>query len=657
MQSGENVQALHKTLEFIRFGSIFVLLIHFYEVCHPAFMAWGITLHLVDSIIFNLSKGMPLIAGVNSAKAVALGLLAIAQFGDKGKKSDKLTLGPALYYLIVGLLLYFISSLFLLTALQDSSMAELYITITALGFLSVMQGSARLSRLLHLKLGKDVFNETQQTFPQEERLLENEYSINLPAQYMLKGKVRKSWINIINPFRALIVLGTPGSGKSFFVIRHCITQHISKGFSMYLYDFKFPDLTKIAYNTALKNLDKYSKPVKFYVINFDDLSRSHRCNVLAPEGMLDLTDATESSRTIMIALNRTWAQKEGEFFTESSINFVTAIFWYLKQYKGGRFCTLPHAIELAQVEYDKLFPVLSLEPQIEVLINPFISALVRGAAEQLEGQIASAKIGLARLSSPSLYYILSGSDFTLDINNPDEPKIVAVGNNPGKVQIYGAVLSLCTERMLKIVNKKGKLKSSLIFDEFPTIYCGGISRQIATARSNKSATILGVQSSSQLRKDYGKDEAEVIMEVCGNIISGQVLGDSAKMLSDRIGRIMQERESVSINSNDTSVSKSTQLEAAIPASVIASLSSGEFVGAVADDPEQKIKYKGFHNQILNDIEALQKEESEYEDIPVIRSITEEIVLDEYYKVKRDIKNLIETEMAKIKSDPDLQEAA
>lgn len=657
MQSSESAHALQKTLEFIRFGSIVVLLIHFYATCHPAFVTWGVSLHIADTIIYNLSKGMPWLGGLNSGKAIAIFLLAIAQFGDKGKKDDKLTLGPALYYIIIGLLLYFISGLFLLMTAQETVLAEIYITVTSLGFLSILMGSARLSRLLHLKLGQDIFNETQQTFPQEERLLENEYSINLPAQYRLKGKIRKSWINLVNPFRGTIILGTPGSGKSFFVVRHCITGHIRKGFTMYLYDFKFPDLTRIAYNTALKNMDKYPKPPKFYVINFDDLTRSHRCNVLAPEGMLDLTDATESSRTIMIALNRTWAQKEGEFFTESSINFTTAIFWYLKQYKGGIYCTLPHAIELAQVEYDKLFPVLSLEPQIEVLINPFISALVRGAAEQLEGQIASAKIGLARLSSPSLYYVLSGSDFRLDINNPDEPKIVAVGNNPGKTQIYGAVLSLCTERMLKLVNKKGKLKSSLIFDEFPTIYCGGISRQIATARSNKSATILAAQSSAQLRKDYGKDESEVIMEVAGNIISGQVLGDSARMLSDRIGRIMQERESVSINSNDTSVSRSTQLEAAIPASVIAGLSSGEFVGAVADDPQQKIKHKGFHCEILNDIEAIQKEESEYQDIPVIRSITEEVVMDNYYKVKRDIKRLIDSEMAKIKDHPDMKAAA
>jgi len=440
------------------------------------------------------------------------------------------------------------------------------------------------------------------------------------------------------------------------VIRHVITQHIQKGFTFFLYDFKFPDLTVIAYNTALKNRDKYPVPPKLYIINFDDLSRSHRCNLLAPETMLDITDATESSRTIMLALNRMWIQKIGDFFVESAINFITAIFWFLKKYQGGRYCTLPHAIELSSVEYRKLFPVLSLEPDIEVLIGPFISAMLNNAQEQLEGQIASAKIGMARLASPSLYYILSGNDFSLDVNNPKAPKIVSVGNNPSKTQVYGAVISLCTERMLKLVNRKGQLKSSLVFDEFPTIFVNNIDTLIATARSNKVATTLAVQDLSQLRKDYGREQAEVIMNVCGNLISGQVLGDTAKQLSERLGKIMQERESLSINSQDTSVSLSTQLEAALQSSRISNLSSGEFVGAVADDPQQKIDLKAFHCQIQNDYEAIRAEEAAYQDLPIIRTINPDIVQQNYFQIKQDIKDIIDNEMAKIEKHPDYKKS-
>jgi hypothetical protein len=654
MQTGENHEALRKIFDMIRFSSILVLLLHFYATCFTALQEWHLTATIVNNVIFNLTTSIRVLNGIHGPKLVSLLLLVISLMGAKGKKCEKQQLAPLLYLLSVGLLFYFLSAWLLDIIAKPTTMATAYISVTVTGYLFFLSGGSRLSRLLFLKLNKDIFNELNETFPQEERLLENEYSVNLPAQYNLKGVIRKSWINIINPFRAMLVLGTPGSGKSYFVIRHVITQHIKKGFSFFIYDFKFPDLSRIAYNHLLQNQSAYTVKPKMYFINFDDLSRTHRCNVLYPDSLLDITDATESSRTIMLALNREWIKKAGDFFVESPINFTTAIFWYLKKYKQGKYCTLPHAIELAQVPYDRLFPVLSLETEIEVLINPFVSAYVNKAMEQLEGQIASAKIGLARLSSPSLYYVLSGNDFTLDVNNPEHPKLVCVGNNPSKQQIYGAVLSLYIERMLKLVNRKGQLKSSLVFDEFPTVYVNNIDNLIATARSNKVATTLGIQDFSQLRKDYGKEQADVIMNVAGNIISGQVIGETAKQLSDRIGKIMQERESVSINEQDTSVSHSTQLEAAIPPSKIANLSSGEFVGAVADDPQNKIKRKAFHAEILNDHEALAVEERGYRDIPVIRTLTQEEVMDNYYAIKKDITKIIEEEMEKIQSHPDMK---
>src|SRR5690606_38974228 len=141
------------------------------------------------------------------------------------------------------------------------------------GFLLVISGTTLFTRVIKSKLKDDIYNDDQETFPQEERRLENEYSINLPAKYLLKGKYRKSWINIINPFRGNLVMGTPGSGKSYFVIRHVITQHIRKGFSMFVYDFKLPDLSIIVYNTWLKYKHLYPVEPSFYVINFDDLDR------------------------------------------------------------------------------------------------------------------------------------------------------------------------------------------------------------------------------------------------------------------------------------------------------------------------------------------------------------------------------------------------
>jgi len=646
MNTGEDTQGLRKIIDFSRLISIVILSIHFYLCCYAAFKQWNLTAEISDRIISSIIK-TGLFNNIINPKLAALLFLAISLVGIKGKKDEKIQYGSIIAYLLTGLLLYFISVLCLYLNAEYETIAMLYIGITLTGYMLILTGGGLLSRLIRDKLKTDIFNNDNETFPQEERLLENEYSINLPAKYRLKNKVRDSWINFINPFRGMLVAGTPGAGKSYFVIRHIIDQHIRKGFTMFIYDFKYDDLSKIAYNKLLKYKDSYKIKPAFYLINFDDLSRSHRCNPLDPAGMDDITDATEASRTIMLGLNRDWIKKQGDFFVESPINFLTAIIWYLKRYEDGRYCTLPHVIELMQADYDPLFAVLQEEEEIKVLINPFVSAFQNKAKEQLEGQIASAKIGLARLSSPQLYYVLSGNDFTLDVNNPKEPKIVCVGNNPQKLQVYGAVLSLYISRMIKLVNRKDQLKSSLVFDEFPTIFFNNMDSLIATARSNRVATTLAVQDFSQLKKDYGAEQADVISGIVGNIISGQVTGDTAKKLSEIFGKIMQDRDSMSINSSDTSITKSTQLEYAIPASNIASLSSGEFVGIVADNPEEKIKLKVFHSEIQNDHAAIKAEEEAYKAIPVIAKVTEQDIEENYKKIKQDIEELFTLELKKI----------
>ncbi|MDD2307187.1 MAG: conjugal transfer protein MobC [Prolixibacteraceae bacterium] len=653
MQTGENEQAMRKILDMTRLISIVILVIHFYYFCYAAFHEWGLTSEFSDRILGNIFR-TGLFGNFHKSKLIAMGFLFISLLGAKGRKDEKLNHKTAFAYIITGLLIYFTSYLALLLKIKTMELAILYIGITSIGFLLSLSGGTLLSRIIRNRLNnKDIFNRENETFPQEERLLENEYSINLPARYQLKDKMRNSWINIINPFRGVMVLGTPGSGKSYFVIRHIITQHIRKGFTMFVYDFKFDDLSRIAYNTWLKNKHKYPKPPAFYVINFDDLTRSHRCNPLEPSAMTDITDAVESARTILMGLNREWIKRQGDFFVESPINFLTAVIWYLRKYKDGEFCTLPHVIELMQVDYDSLFTLLRTEKEIEVLINPFVNAYLNDVMEQLEGQIAAAKVAMARLSSPQLYYVLSGNDFTLDINNPDDPKIVCMGNNPQKIQIYGAVLSLYVTRLVKLVNKKGKQKSSLIFDEFPTIYLNNMDSLIATARGNKVATCLGIQDFSQLRKDYGREQADVIMNITGNIVAGQVTGDTAKQLSERFGKIMQDRESLSINSTDTSISRSKQLESAVPPSKISALSSGEFVGMVADDPDCKIELKTFHCEILNDHSALKKEQDSYKDIQVIRKLDNTMVQRNYLQIKQDVQDIIQSEMERLLNDPGL----
>jgi hypothetical protein len=647
--TGENEQGLRKIIDLTRFASIFILLLHFYYFCYRAFEHWEITSAITDRLMKNISQ-TGLFNGVFTSKLIAVGLLIISLLGAQGKKDDKINKRSIAAYLLLGLLLFFGSSWFFRLNEAVEIVAVIYITVTGIGFLLILAGGNLLSRLIKLNLSDDVFNSLNETFPQEERLLTNEYSINLPAKYNLKRQIRKSWINIINPFRGLLVIGSPGAGKSWFVIQHVIKQHIEKGFAMFVYDFKYDDLSRIVYNWLQQNKHRYTVKPSFYVINFDNLSVSHRCNPLDPSTMNDITDATESARTILLGLNREWINKQGDFFVESPINFVTAIIWFLRKYNGGKYCTLPHVIELMQAEYDELFPVLNTQPEIEVLVNPFITAYQNDAMEQLEGQVASAKIGMARLASPQLYWVLSGNDFTLDINNPKHPKIVCVGNNPEKQQIYGAVLSLYISRLVRQVNKKGMHKCSLVFDEFPTIYFNNIDSLIATARSNKVATTLAMQDFSQLKKDYGREQADVIVNITGNIISGQVMGETSKLLSERFGKIMQDRQSVSVNRTDTSISHSKQLDSAIPASKIAALSSGEFVGMVADDPHEKIKLKMFHAEIINDAEKLNAEVAAYEDIPVVSAVTQQQVMDNFYQVKMEVKRLIGQEVERLKAE-------
>jgi len=664
MNTGEDIQSLRKIADLSRLISLSILGIHVYLTCYLAFRLWGWTAEITDNLMAGI-LATSLFDGITRPKLAALLFLAISLLGIKGRKDEKIDKKAIFWYIGIGLLLYFASALAFCLSASAPAIAVLYIGITTTGYLSILIGGTHLSRLIKFSLQKDIFNRDNETFPQEERLLENEYSVNLPAKYWLKGKLRDSWINVINPFRGLLVAGTPGAGKSYFVIRHIIDQHIKKGFAAFVYDFKYPDLTRIAYNKLLQCRKNYPVPPKFYIVNFEDLNRTHRCNPLDPQSMEDISDAAESARTIMLGLNREWIKKQGDFFSESAINFVTAIIWYLRKYRDGKYCTLPHAIELMQTDYDPLFAILQEEDEIRTLINPFVSALLRKAAPQLEGQIASAKIGLARLASPQLYYVLNGMDFTLDLNNPKAPKIIALGNNPQKSQVYGAVLSLYVSRMIKLVNRKNQLKSSLVFDEFPTIYIGGASGVdglLATARSNLVATTLAVQTFEQLKKDYGAEQADVITSIVGNIISGQVTGDTAKTLSDTFGKIMQDRTSMALNSNDTTLTKSTQMDLAIPASKIATLSSGTFVGVVADNPEEKIPQKIFHSEIQNDHAAIEAEEAQYRPIPKIATVTPEDIRENYLKIKEDIRQLVAEELEKIEEDtlketPEEQETA
>lgn len=660
-QQEDDLRALAKIMDFLRGVSIILVVIHIYWYCYEAIQLWGINIGVVDRMLMNFQRTAGLFGSIIYTKIFALVLLALSCLGTTGVKEEKITWKKIWTVLAVGFILFFLNWWILALPLPIEANTALYIATMAVGYICLLMGGLWMSRLLKYNLMEDVFNNENESFMQETRLLTNDYSVNLPTRFYYKKKWNKGWINVVNPFRATIVLGTPGSGKSYAVVNNFIKQQIEKGYSMYVYDFKFPDLSMIAYNHLMNNLDGYKVRPKFYVINFDDPRRSHRCNPIHPDFMTDISDAYESAYTIMLNLNKTWVQKQGDFFVESPIILFAAIIWYLKIYENGKYCTFPHAIEFLNRRYEDIFPILTSYPELENYLSPFMDAWLGGAAEQLQGQIASAKIPLSRMISPQLYWVMSDSEFTLDINNPEEPKILCVGNNPDRQNIYGAALGLYNSRIVKLINKKGMLKSSVIIDELPTIYFKGLDNLIATARSNKVAVCLGFQDFSQLVRDYGDKEAKVVMNTVGNIFSGQVVGETAKTLSERFGKVLQKRQSITINRQDKSTSINTQMDSLIPPSKISGLTQGMFVGAVSDNFDERIEQKIFHAEIVVDNEKVAAETKAYKSIPVITDFTDEngndcmrdMIHSNYNRIKDEVKQIVKDELTRIANDENL----
>ena len=661
MAQEDDLRALGKIMDFMRGLSVIFLLINCYWFCYEAFRSWGFALGIIDKILMNFQRTTGLFSSILWTKLFCVVFLALSCLGTKGVKEEKITWQKIGAVLALGFVLFFLNWWLLDLPIGKVGAASLYIFALSVGYICLLMAGVWMSRLLKNNLMDDVFNVENESFMQETRLMTNEYSINLPTRFYYKKRWNKGWINVVNPFRASMVLGTPGSGKSFAIVNNYIKQQIEKGFAMYIYDYKFPDLSEIAYNHLRHHLDAYEVKPQFYVINFDDPRKSHRCNPINPAFMTDISDAYESAYTIMLNLNRTWIQKQGDFFVESPIILLAAIIWYLKIYENGKYCTFPHAIEFLNRPYAQIFPILTSYDELANYLSPFMDAWEGGAQDQLQGQIASAKIPLSRMISPALYWVMTGDDFSLDINNPKEPKVLVVGNNPDRQNIYSAALGLYNSRIVKFINKKKQLKSSVIIDELPTIYFRGLDNLIATARSNKVAVCLGFQDFSQLTRDYGDKESKVIQNTVGNVFSGQVVGETAKTLSERFGKVLQQRQSMTINRNDKSTSISTQMDSLIPASKISNLTQGMFVGAVSDNFDERIKQKIFHAEIVVDSAKVSAETKTYEPIPTIADFTneddpdnlKETIEANYRRVKLEIRSLVNCEIERIKKNPNL----
>lgn len=537
-------------------------------------------------------------------------------------------------------------------------------SIQALGLMAVINGGLIFGSMVIVP-DIDIFNDTNEEFPQFQRLLENDYSVHYTTLYRFGGRWNEGKINVINPQRAVLVVGSPGSGKTYSLLAPAIWQSIYKGYAAVVYDYKYPDLALDAYNAMAKSLanDKYAfgrhqtgarGPVlpQFAVINFDDPGVSARCNPLAPQYIGTIDEAGESAKGLLLNINRNWITKDGDFFTGSAINYLTMVIWYLrlmeekyeKFLNGKSICTLPHCIELIGQDAATVIALVTPNRELDAYSAVFRVAIENKAGEQLAGQVASIQNALAGLSSPGIYWTMTGNDIDLDVNDPLCPKIICLGNNPQRQKIYSPALSVYTSTMMRLIykHKKRGVKSAFFVDELPTIYLMGLDAFIATVRSYGVATWLGIQDMEQLIKDYGREQAKVILNTCGTIMSGAVNSETAETFSKMFGKTQQGNYSTSFQKSDVNVSSSRRMEQLVPASKIATLSQGFFVGKVADNAGQDIDLKLFNGYVAVEVDQMQKPLT---DLPR-REVSQVQLKENFMSIKEDIANLIRWEQGK-----------
>lgn len=409
---------------------------------------------------------------------------------------------------------------------------------------------------------------------------------------------------------------------------------------------------------SIENWEKESGKLfpKYYQIDLKNPLKSNRINPIGSNLIIEMVDAAESAKFIMLGLKGTDGGSDGgnKFFDQSAENLLTACIYYLKrksnQY-GREFCSLPHVVELLQKPYEILFPLLMSDPYVKNIASTFNNAFEKGVFEQLQGQVDSLVIPMGQLSDPNIYWTFTGEDFDINISNPANPSILVIGNDPDREETYGILLSLLNGKLTKTINKKGQLPLAVILDELPTLPFNSVSNLIATARSNKVACILGIQDTSQFVLRYGQEKANMIINMVGSIVTGQIRGDLAKTISECIGKINQEQISESISAQGISYSLSTQLNEAVTVSTIANLSQGEMVGTISDDFAAQLKYKRFHGKI----DALAHEASPttqmpIEEIPDLNSVFRKIIGESDEDMENRVKIMIRENYEAIKTD-------
>ncbi|RZJ23693.1 MAG: type IV secretory system conjugative DNA transfer family protein [Acinetobacter sp.] len=650
MEETKEIQKLHGFLQCAIYMMVIVEFAVFVYINAPFWGGFSLALYKINKL--------PIYNSLLISKLVTLVLICLVSIGTLAKK--KIDLDPKthiIYPLTIGLILFF-GSIFFYG--RESSIAFkyttwnnlIYMSGSLIGALVISVSMDNVSKLFRSGLGKDKWNVEGESFMQQIRKIVTPYSVNIPTLFYFKKKVWNGWINIVNPFRGTLVIGTPGSGKSFSIVNPFIRQMIAKEFAICLYDFKFPDLGQIAYyHFLLAKQNGAMKDFEFHVINLNEVEMSKRVNPLRADYIKSLADASETAEALVEALKK--GDKSGgsdAFFTQSAVNFLASCVYFLSKYKDGKYSSLPHVLGFLNRSYDEIFTTLFTEPELVSLLSPFMSAFKAKAFDQLEGQVGTLKIFISRLATKETYWVFSGDDFNLKISDKNSPGVLVLANDPNTQNINSACYSVVLNRLTRLINSKGNLPSAIIIDEIPTLFVHKIENLIATARSNKVAILMGLQELPQFKQQYGKDTASTIQSVVGNVISGSVRNkETLDWLERLFGKSKQMGESLSIDRSKVSTSLNEKLEILIPAGKIASLNAGEMVGVIAADSNEE--YTGqfvtsaIHCKINLNVKDIKLEEANYRPLPKFYDFNgkkDEKLRENFFKINKEIEDLVAT---------------
>ena len=611
----------------------------------------------ITPFLSKLAK-IPIYSNILYSKLFTFFIIMVTCIGTRSKKD--LELDPTkqiIFPLIFGFIIFFGSVCFLFFKEKGENGLEwyniAYIILSIIGAILINSALDNISKRIKSNFMKDRFNIENESFEQSKDKVETEYSVNIPMKFFYNRKWHNGWLNICNCFRGTFVIGTPGSGKSFSVINSFIRQHSAKGFAEVVYDFKFPELAKIAYYNYQKNkqLGKIPNNFKFNVINFSDIEYSRRINPLKREYIEILADATETAEALYESLQKGDKGSGGnsDFFKTSAVNLLAASIYFWSRYENGKYSDLPHVLAFLNQEYDVLFKVLFSEPELKSLVSPFEAAYKSGAVDQLEGQMASLKVQLSRLATKESFWVFSGNDFNLKVSDKTDPSYLIIANNPKTQSMNSALNALIINRLTRLVNTKGNYPTSIIVDECPTLYFYQLATLLSTARSNKVSICLGLQELPQLEEQYGKATAKTITSIIGNTLSGQAKApETLDWLQKLFGKVKQVKEGVTIRRNETTINMNEQMDFVIPASKISSLQAGTLVGQVALDFGQEDNFPTamYHCKTNLDLKKIKKEEEAYKELPKVYNFgtadnREKLLQKNFKRIYDEVETVIE----------------